>query len=502
MTFAFPSAPAPRSGWQRFLSRFARSGARRFACWLALCALALAGAAGSVTLLGAQTFHWQAFTVQVSMRPAWRGQTRLVFTPLGEIRAFTHHAPVLLQASLQQVDLEQVQGLVAHRPPARALEREFTLSARRRLVVFARHEVLCGLLGGLLAPLLLRARRAREWLGAGLVGGGSVAAVLLLTLHTFDRRAFDNLTYVGSLRQAPPVIGLARTAFGSAQMLSDRLRGVAANVNTLYGRINAMSGSDDTAQAVRILHISDIHNNPAAVGFVQELASRFGVQAVVDTGDLTDFGTPVEASLTRGLGQLRVPHVFVAGNHDSQATLRALSAARNTIVLNGQPAQVAGLTLLGVPDPSSARAGVGSVDTSPAALASAGALLAADIRALPRPPDMVCVHNPAEADAVLGRVPLVLCGHLHRPYVTRSGVTVICNAGTTGGAGLRYFDRSEGVPLSAAVLSFSRPPHPRLLSIDMVVLSGALNEYSITHTTFAEAASRPVSPPPPRLPSP
>jgi len=502
MTLDTSSAPPLRPGWKRFASHFARSGARRFLVLFSLCFLALLGGAVSVTYFGAQTFRWQAFAVQVSIRPAWRGQTRLVFTPLGEIRAQTHHAPLLLQVRLEQVDLEQAHTLIVHRQAPAALERDFREWARVRLTLFARHEIICGALGGLLAPLLLRARRVREWIGAGLIGGGSVAAVLFLSLHTFDRRAFDNLTYVGSLRQAGTVIGLARTAFGSAQVLSDRLRLVAANVNTLYGRINAMSGADDAAPSVRILHISDIHNNPAAVGFVQELAARFGVNAVIDTGDLTDFGTPVEARLTQGLGRLRVPHVFVAGNHDSQATLRALSQSRNTIILNGQPVQVAGLTVLGLPDPSSARAGLGSVDTSPAAISAAGAQLAADVQTLPHPPDIVCVHNPIQANDVLGKVPLVLCGHLHRPYVTRSGVSVICNAGTTGGAGLRYFDRTEGVPLSAAVLTFTRAPHPRLLFIDMVVLNGSLSEYSITRSTFAEPDLRPAPAPhlPPVLP--
>ncbi len=495
MTFSSDTANLPRAGWKRFALRFARSGLRRFAALFPLCFLALLGGAFSVTFFGAQTFHWQAFAVNVGIRPAWRGQTRLVFTPLGEIRAFTHHAPLLLQVSLQAVNVEQLHSLLAHQQAPAALESAFTQWAQRQLAGFSRHEVLCGLMGGLLAPVLLRARRAREWLAAGLIGGGSVAGALLLSLHTFDRRAFDNLTYVGSLRQAGTVISLARTAFGSAQVLNERLRLVAANVNTLYGRINAMSGADDSGPTLRILHISDIHNNPAAVGFVQELAARFDVQAVIDTGDLTDFGTPVEARLTHGLGLLRVPHVFVAGNHDSQATLHALAGSGNTVILNGQLVHVAGLTLLGLPDPSSAREGVGSVDTPVAALAAAGARLAADVHALPQPPDIVCVHNPAQADPVLGKVPLVLCGHLHHAYVTRSGMTVLCNAGTTGGAGLRYFDRSEGVPLSAAVLTFTRAPHPRLLFVDMVVLSGSLSEYSITRSTFSD----PDAPSVPRL---
>ena len=105
---------------------------------------------------------------------------------------------------------------------------------------------------------------------------------------------------------------------------------------------------------------------------------------------------------------------------------------------------------------------------------------------MPSPPDIVCVHNPPQADPLRGKVPLILCGHLHRAYIETQGVTVICNAGTTGGAGLRYFDRSEGVPLSAAVLTFALTPHPRLLFIDTIVLNGSLSEYSLTRRTFRD----------------
>ena len=100
------------------------------------------------------------------------------------------------------------------------------------------------------------------------------------------------------------------------------------------------------------------------------------------------------------------------------------------------------------------------MDTSDAALTTAANQLLADVKQTQKPPDIVCVHNPREAAEVIGRVPLVLCGHLHRYYVETQGFTVVCNAGTTGGAGLRYFDRSEGVPLSAALLTFSPRPTP------------------------------------------
>ena len=457
------------------------------------CMLSLLGSGLAVTYCGRQTYHWQAFDIELGVQPALRGQTRLVFTPLGEIRAATHRTPLVLSVSLSGISLEKLQALAAHPPSQAKLEHDLERTARDSLTRFALHQVLVGAVGGLLAPLLLRARRVRSWLFSGLLGGGAVAGLLLGTLYSFDRGAFRSLTYVGSLRQAATIVSLVRGAFDNTQALSDKLRLVAVNVNTLYGRIGAMPSVEPGVKTVRILHISDIHNNPAAIGFVEELATRFQVNAVIDTGDLTDYGTPVEAPLSQGLGRLTVPHVFVAGNHDSQATVRDVAATRSGIILDGQPVQVAGLTVIGAPDPSSARAGLGSVDTPPAALTAAAARLADAVARMPTPPDIVCVHNPAQANPLRGKVPLILCGHLHRASIDVQGVTVICNAGTTGGAGLRYFDRSEGVPLSAAVLTFALTPKPRLLFIDMIVLNGSLSEYSLTRRTFRDAPATPAA---------
>ena len=133
------------------------------------------------------------------MQPALRGQTRLVFTPLGEIRARTHRTPLVLSVSLSGISLEKLQALVAHPPSQSKLQHDLEQTARGSLTRFALHQVLVGALGGLLAPLLLRARRVRSWLFSGFLGGGAVAGLLLLTLHSYDRTAFRSLTYVGSL---------------------------------------------------------------------------------------------------------------------------------------------------------------------------------------------------------------------------------------------------------------------------------------------------------------
>lgn len=477
---------------------------RNFALAVALFVLSLAGAAAAVTLFGAQTFHWRAFDIEAGILPSMAGETRLVFAPLGEVRARTHATPVAFYVSLRGVSFDDLKALVSAPPPRRELEADFQHAARdavRKLVV---RQIVLGVLGALVVPILFRLKKARYWLLCAAWGGAFVALIFYSGLRTFNPAAFENPTYTGSLRQADWIITLVKDGFNKAEALSDKLRHVAANLNTLYGRINSLPGGGDEPNAIRILHISDIHNNPAAVTFVRELASRTAVDAVVDTGDLTDFGSPVETSLAQSLARLPMPYLFVAGNHDSQATVQAVAANRRAVILNGKPVRVAGLTFLGAPDPSSARTGPGSVDTPPAALKAASDMLRAELDQADKDGhvDVVCVHDPKQAEGVIGEAPVVLCGHEHRAYVDTRGPTIVCNAGTTGAAGARYFDARQGVPLSAAILTFSSEPSHHLLYIDQVSLEGSLGQYSITRRTFGRSPQAPapdvVSTPPNR----
>jgi predicted phosphodiesterase len=345
-----------------------------------------------------------------------------------------------------------------------------------------------GALAALSIPLVARSRRSSHWIGSSVCGAGAVAVSFYFMSATYNAKAFENPTYTGSLREANWIIDLARDGFAKAEALSERLKRVARNLSALYGRLNAASTLlPEAADVVRILHISDIHNNRAAVGFVTELADRMNVDAIIDTGDLTDLGLPVETSLVGGIAGLSAPYLFVAGNHDSQSTVSAIRGFPRSTILDGEPMEVAGLTILGSPDASSRRAASGNVDTPLDTLHADGERLLTRIRALPRPPDIVALHNPRQAEPLVGHVPLIVCGHMHKAEVTESKGTIICNAGTTGGAGVRYFDRTGGVPFTAAIVGFRRSADTKTASlafIDQVSLEGTLGEYSITRKSF------------------
>lgn len=449
----------------------------------------------SVSVLGRTPYSWRGFEVELRLLPAIRGSTRMVLTPLGSVEAHTHAAPVVLIASLQEVRIEEVKKLLDSRKED--LATDFERVTRADLKNFVGRQLLLAAAGGLIAPILMRQRRLRSFAAAALLGAGGVGLVLLNALTTFQGDAFEKPTYTGALRQAPWVISFGQEAFTKLEALSQKLHTAAVNFNLLYGRIAALpdtSAADNGPDTFRILHVSDLHDNAAGIDFVRDVAEQFKVTFIVDTGDLTDFGSPPETYMARRIAKLPYPYLFVAGNHDSYSITEALRSVSNVTVLNGQVVTLKGVTLLGLPNPASHRDGLGSVDAAPQAMTANGEKLLKVVQSLPAPPDIVAVHDPEEAVPLWNRVPLVLFGHEHRDYIDIKPApdpphtmrTVLCNAGTTGAAGFRYLEKAKGVPFSCAVLTFRRPTtpdgHPTLRSIDMIRLSGSLGEYSIVHT--------------------
>jgi predicted phosphodiesterase len=242
-----------------------------------------------------------------------------------------------------------------------------------------------------------------------------------------------------------------------------------------------------------------VHLNPEAFDLMERLIEQFGVDAVADTGDITDWGTDPEAQLVARIGQLGVPYVFVRGNHDSHNTQEAVAAQPNAVVLDGDGATVAGLRFWGIGDPrytpDKSQQAAGSEQERAAAFAPEVADGLTDDE--PPPVDVALVHDRRMAEDLGGLVPLVLAGHGHEPdeglieppdpeestddtgddptTTTESTTTtsrteavedtLLLVEGSTGGAGLRGLQGEEPEPLTASILYFD-PDTRRLVAYD------------------------------------
>ena len=268
--------------------------------------------------------------------------------------------------------------------------------------------------------------------------------------------AFRSPTYRGEFESVPWVIDAVEEALGQAAEVEPRLRTLARNVYEMYQRIDELPPPFALAQSdVTILHVTDFHNHPAAATIARELAEAFAVDFAVNTGDLTDFGTLIEAELLRGLEEFPVPHFLVTGNHETPEIVGALSLAEGVRIIDGQFVEAAGLRLLGIGDPGAAVYPATSL--TPAQARRMADEINHSFEGMSEPPDMLAVHNHRVGTGIRpGSLPLVLFGHSHTPGVVFRGGTAYVNAGTTGGAGVRGFEAEEPVRISLAVIYLQR----------------------------------------------
>lgn len=105
---------------------------------------------------------------------------------------------------------------------------------------------------------------------------------------------------------------------------------------------------------VRFAAVGDLHCTEASAGKLRQFFAQASEQAdaLLLCGDLTDYGTPVEARvLADELGVVSVPVVAVLGNHDFESgqadEVRRILQAANVQVLDGEAVEVLGIGIAG-----------------------------------------------------------------------------------------------------------------------------------------------------------
>ncbi|AKT51085.1 metallophosphoesterase family protein [Arsenicicoccus sp. oral taxon 190] len=263
-----------------------------------------------------------------------------------------------------------------------------------------------------------------------------------------------------------------------------------------------------TPASVKVLLVSDIHG-ANAYPLMRQIIQTEGITAVVDTGDLINFGRVEEAEaggLFTGIRSLGVPYLFVRGNHDAtsptdEALLQRMAQVPGVVVLQPAPrrytiATVGGLRVGGFNDPrwfgddggggatsqvpaaeafteamDQLRAGTAVVSTpsstsgatatpsggtpapttpgtkSPTPTPSQSALAADSRRGL----DLLVTHEPYAADRV-GDAGIRLNGHMHSAGLQGNRIQV--GTFTGGGVVSHYIQDKQGGELSGQPYAF------------------------------------------------
>jgi predicted phosphodiesterase len=479
----------------------------RAATAVGLTLVALVGMSVGLLLGGRVHQDVGPFAVQFAMRPSLTGGTSVLIPPLGSLDVHSHDGPVHIEVTLDSVDRQRAEALVNSPNGINAVSQSAVQDVQRGATRLAFQSAGAAVLGAMaLAALIYRDMRRIAWTGG--LALAVMAASGVIALATFRPNSVEEPQYHGLLANAPAVIGDARNIANRFDAYKAELQRLVNNVSRLYGAASTLPVYQPDAGTVRVLHVSDLHLNPAAWQLIKTVVQQYQVNFVIDTGDINDWGTPTESSFVDSIGALGVPYVFIRGNHDSATTAAAVAKQPHAIVLENQVQTVDGLTVAGIGDPrftpdksTHGLEGVPAHQESDLVTAS-GEALASTIRRYPAKVDVALVHDPASAGGLAGAAPLLLAGHLHhRETATLHGSggtsSFLMVQGSTGGAGLRGLEGEQPTPLEMSVLYFA--PDGGLQAYDDITVGGTgQTEASINRHIIKNN----LNPPPSESPTP
>ena len=446
--------------------------------WALRVLIALTGALVAVLLFGRISAPIGPFDATLTFRPTGGGASVAV-PPLGALSVDVYDGPLHLDVALQRVDQERARALATDPVRLAGVVDQVSADLRTAIVRLAWTTAGWAIAGAALTSLVVIRRRWEP-----LIAAGVTTAVLLATAGvgaaTWRPQALSQPTYTGLLVNATSLIGSAEDIAARFDAYRASLEDLVGNVGTLYAALSALPAPGAGGETVALLHISDLHLNPAGFDLVRQVVEQFKVDGVLDTGDITDWGSEPENRLITSVGTLGVPYVYIRGNHDSATTASLIAAQPNTTVLDGSAVTVAGIEIAGIPDPRfTPDKSTGDDDAGDDVLAQSGEGLARFIGELPGPPAVTMVHDPKQAGPLDGLVPLVLAGHTHERKVSQlDDGTLLMVQGSTGGAGLRGLQGEYPEPLTCTVL-YLDPDTGRLQTYDEITLGG-LGETEVT----------------------
>jgi predicted phosphodiesterase len=437
-------------------------------------ALALGACLALGALAGALSFALQpdtvgplgpgSVTIDVGVRAS---ETNVDLPPLGHVVADSHRGPVGFDVRVDRIDLAQAGALAGElargSDPAQRLRTDIDEDLTPLLRSLVLRSLAVALVAGVVVGLLLPQRRVR-YVAATTAGSvGFVVVAGAVAFASFSPTAFDQPRFEGSLAAAPDIVNTVQRHIDEVGVVESRLEALSARLVGLY---RSVEGTGPSLTDTTLLHVSDLHSNPVGIELVEQTAERFDVDAIIDTGDVTSFGSSVEQLVVQRIARIGVPYYLVPGNHDHSSIRRALVDA-GVEVLDPGVAQVGDVRILGMGDPGFTADNRLARDDYDELLAHSAESLAERVR-LTRP-DVVAVHNSVQLEAALGTFDVGLAGHTHRFAVEYLEGSLVAHSGSAGATGVGALTESEDLPYEMQLLQFEGS---RLVAIDRMSFEG------------------------------
>lgn len=445
---------------------------------------ALAAACLATAFFSETRLAFEAFEFTAALVPFQRGETVILLPPLGKLRAATHWGPFMLKLTLNTIDPELLSSSVQEIPDlATFLSRQIQEQAAYFCTRLAAYSFLCGA-----ALYFVAWRRKGKPYGRTLLQACFTGLLTLLLLalllgstliYPYQASAFCNPRFEGALASVPWIAELSGQFMDTVNTLTEQAELIAVNIAEISARVEQLHPPPESDE-IRVLHVSDIHNNPVALELIEKIAQSFQVDLIIDTGDLTDYGSSLETELATRLAALPQPYLFLPGNHDTPQSIEMMSRAGARII-GEVPLEVSGLQIAGLADPASSNLNAQIAEES--VLLKESDRAAKMLKGSTKTPDIIALHNPLMARSLFGKAPLILAGHTHRAaanFDEKSG-TILLNAGSTGAAGVRGLLAPRDNPYTMIVLYFGTPSRsePRLICADLITIEHFPDSFSL-----------------------
>jgi len=436
--------------------------------YVGVVAVSIMATTSGIMLFGMSTGDIGPLKTEVRFIPAITGGSVIDLGLLGEIRFDSHIGPLRVDVEVRSMSATTAGDLVTS-DELEEFPQDAAKDLRKALIITGIKAAAGGLAVSLLASWLIY-RKKREVLAVVGTSMMLLATACGLMSMTYNPSAILEPRYRGLVASVPTLIGDVQDIAENFDRYRNQLDKLLLNVSKLFESGMNLPSYDAGNNTVKLLHVSDLHLNPQGMDMIHILVKQFGIDVVVDTGDISDHGTSVEDPYLAEITRVNAPYVFVRGNHDSMHTEDVIKSKSNAIVLdNSDIVNIAGLTFSGVGDPRF------TPDKSTPKIAEKAvvdlvAAMAANIKG--KGVDIALVHDATATTPLKDRVALILSGHTHKRETVRiSDVTTLMVSGSTGGGGLRALSGDEPAPLEATIIHISKTTR-RVVAWDEITMGG------------------------------
>ncbi|HEV7173292.1 metallophosphoesterase [Pedococcus sp.] len=267
--------------------------------------------------------------------------------------------------------------------------------------------------------------------------------VLALTYQPDRLDRFTTTGLLGAVQRTPELLAGVETRAQETTPYLTNLLALSAALQDKY-RPQVLN----TPTAARFLLVSDVHG-ANQYPLMRTIVQQEHIDAVIDSGDLVNFGSAAEAQaagMFQGIRSLGVPYLFVKGNHDARSAtdhglLDKLATVPNVVLLEPDASTytveaIHGIRIAGFNDPR----WFGDDNQDNAAKQKPAADRFNTAMADRPVPDIVVAHEPAAAEDVT-MAGIRVNGHMHIAELdgTRIGVGTF-----TGGGPFSHFITEPG----------------------------------------------------------